>query len=293
MYHLSKELTGVLLQHDTYGSHLDNAGKTVNEDLEKRNFEAAGKTLASIWSNLQIDGFPTVAEYVDEAPAENIKSYVPSAAFRSNHIFETQYMTVYLKCDDVACCSPFVTNVQAFFPHRKIPPLIPIKRSEFGVVALERSENINESKVEFLPLGERIIFQDSLVSVEDKLKYKSIPYDLYFPTLREKIEKRVCSKCSKYHATIKSLNVHKRVCKERGLKRTIATVESESEEDERDPNSNKISLEEPSQDFDEHAQQANIISERPRFSVSNSESFIEQILDLREWLKSPWVADDM
>ena len=47
-----------------------------------------------------------------------------------------------------------------------------------------------------------------------------------------------------------------------------------------------------SQDFDEHAQQANIISERPRFSVSNSESFIEQILDLREWLKSPWVADD-
>ena len=170
MYHLSKELTGVLLQHDTYGSHLDNAGKTVNEDLEKRNFEAAGKTLASIWSNLQIDGFPTVAEYVDEAPAENIKSYVPSAAFRSNHIFETQYMTVYLKCDDVACCSPFVTNVQAFFPHRKIPPLIPIKRSEFGVVALERSENINESKVEFLPLGERIIFQDSLVSVEDKLK---------------------------------------------------------------------------------------------------------------------------
>ena len=52
MYHLSKELTGVVLQHDTYGSHLDSGGKTIDEDLEKKNFEAAGKTLCSIWSNL-------------------------------------------------------------------------------------------------------------------------------------------------------------------------------------------------------------------------------------------------
>ena len=89
MYHLSKELTGVLLEHDTYGSHLDNAGKTIDEDLERRNFEAAGKTLCSIWSNLEVYGYPTVAEFIKESPPDVIMSFVPTAEFRSNHLFES------------------------------------------------------------------------------------------------------------------------------------------------------------------------------------------------------------
>ena len=49
MYHLSKELTGVVLPHDTYGSHRDSGGKTIDEELAVKNFKAAGKTLCSIW----------------------------------------------------------------------------------------------------------------------------------------------------------------------------------------------------------------------------------------------------
>ena len=36
MFHLSKQMTGVVLPHDTFGSHLRN-GKTVDEELEKKN----------------------------------------------------------------------------------------------------------------------------------------------------------------------------------------------------------------------------------------------------------------
>ena len=50
MYHLSKQLTGVILPHDTFGSHLLN-GKTVDSELEKKNFKAAGETLAQIWND--------------------------------------------------------------------------------------------------------------------------------------------------------------------------------------------------------------------------------------------------
>ena len=79
-----------------------------------------------------------------------------------------------------------------------------------GVRALKRSADYDEKKIEFLPLAERILFEDSLITPEDKQKFgASIPYDLYFPTLQEKLEKRVCVKCFKYHASIKSLNVHK------------------------------------------------------------------------------------
>jgi hypothetical protein len=51
---LSRELSGLILSHDHYGSHLDSQGKTTNEKLEKLNFAFAGDTLASIWSDVII-----------------------------------------------------------------------------------------------------------------------------------------------------------------------------------------------------------------------------------------------
>ena len=66
---LSKELNGVILEHDKFASHLDAKGATVDKDLELKNFEYAGRTLAEIWSGLVIDGNPVVAEFIeDDAP---------------------------------------------------------------------------------------------------------------------------------------------------------------------------------------------------------------------------------
>ena len=45
---LSKDLSGVILPYDTYGFHLDSSNKTVDFELEKTNFAAAGKSLAEI-----------------------------------------------------------------------------------------------------------------------------------------------------------------------------------------------------------------------------------------------------
>ena len=139
MYHLSKELTGVLLPHDTYGTHLDNSGKTIDVELESKNFEAAGNTLAAIWNQLEIDGYKTNAEYIKTAPEENISQFVPTTLFRLKHVFESQYMTVYMKCDDGNCCASYRTNVISLFPHKRIPPLIPIKRDHSGILALNRT----------------------------------------------------------------------------------------------------------------------------------------------------------
>ena len=45
---LSHDLTGIILPHDTFGSHLDSQGKTVDTDLEIENFMAAGEVLAEV-----------------------------------------------------------------------------------------------------------------------------------------------------------------------------------------------------------------------------------------------------
>ena len=39
---LSRELTGVVLKYDNFGSHLDSSNRTTDLELEKRNFESAG-----------------------------------------------------------------------------------------------------------------------------------------------------------------------------------------------------------------------------------------------------------
>ena len=48
MVKLRKKLSGVILEHNKFESHLDPKGVTVDKDLELKNFEYAGRTLAEI-----------------------------------------------------------------------------------------------------------------------------------------------------------------------------------------------------------------------------------------------------
>ena len=45
---LSKALAGILLPHDTFGSHLGSQNRTIDAELEKKIFRKAGKVLAEI-----------------------------------------------------------------------------------------------------------------------------------------------------------------------------------------------------------------------------------------------------
>lgn len=71
---LSRELAGLVLPHDAFGSHLNSRNETVDQNLEKRNFEKAGGVLADVWKAVNIDGFSVEAEYVGpkEHPAATL-----------------------------------------------------------------------------------------------------------------------------------------------------------------------------------------------------------------------------
>lgn len=49
---LSKALSGLVLPYDTFGSHLDSSKRTINAELERKNFKSAGEILAEIWSEM-------------------------------------------------------------------------------------------------------------------------------------------------------------------------------------------------------------------------------------------------
>ncbi|GFO38799.1 hypothetical protein PoB_006530400 [Plakobranchus ocellatus] len=48
---LSRDLAGVVLSHEHFGSHLDSSGKTVDEQMERQNFQHAGETLTEVLSS--------------------------------------------------------------------------------------------------------------------------------------------------------------------------------------------------------------------------------------------------
>ena len=91
-------MAGVILPHDTFGTHLDNQGKTIDFDLERENFVAAGKVLANVFSNLKIDGHEVQARYVSD-PHNLHHMADPGGKYRDRYVIETQYMTVVLFCD--------------------------------------------------------------------------------------------------------------------------------------------------------------------------------------------------
>lgn len=87
---LSKRLAGVILPHEHFGSHLDDKGMITDDDLEKRNFQHTGETLAEVWREMKIDNYDVSAEF--RQPEDSMQDPAePNLAWNSVHVRESQY----------------------------------------------------------------------------------------------------------------------------------------------------------------------------------------------------------
>ena len=119
-----------------------------------------------------------------------------------------------MKCDDRTCCSAFRTSVYRFFPHRRIPTLIPISNTSAGLVAMDLEPDMYKKPIKFLSLAQRVVMEEALAPDHLVSKYgKNIPYDTYLPSCQDKVESRTCKVCYKHHATKKSLGMNNKICK--------------------------------------------------------------------------------
>ncbi|KAJ8677784.1 hypothetical protein QAD02_013571 [Eretmocerus hayati] len=88
---LSKELSDLILDHAHYGNQLDGSKRTIDMDLERRNFQKAGETLAEIWSAIKIDDYPVVAEFVSSEELPIDKDLGIDGNWYATHVKESQY----------------------------------------------------------------------------------------------------------------------------------------------------------------------------------------------------------
>ena len=70
---LSKDTAGITQPFDTFGNHLDASNKTIDSELEIKNFKASGKILPEIWSKSTIDNHPVVASCTSPPEKEHRK----------------------------------------------------------------------------------------------------------------------------------------------------------------------------------------------------------------------------
>ena len=64
---LSRELAGIILPHDAYGSHLNASGKNCRCRPGEKEFQKAGDVLAEKWSKIVLHGHGVTAEYIENA----------------------------------------------------------------------------------------------------------------------------------------------------------------------------------------------------------------------------------
>ena len=69
----SKELSGIVLLHHSFGTHLNENGKTIDNVEVLDNFKKAGKLLFEIWSEMTTDGHQISVIKVD--PSDESKVY--------------------------------------------------------------------------------------------------------------------------------------------------------------------------------------------------------------------------
>ena len=117
------------LPYVTFGNHLDSQGRTIEVELEKRNFKKAGEVLGKAWKELLINKFPVVCQYLENSTMEPVPY---EESWVSKHCCILQYFLQIVKCTNDKCCGPFHTNWLRIFPNQFLPAPIQFRQDPGG-----------------------------------------------------------------------------------------------------------------------------------------------------------------
>ena len=165
------------------------------------------------------------------------------------------------------------------------------------MVPLPLEPEMCKKNIQFPTIATSIVLEETITPVQLTMKYgKSVPYDAYLPSCQNKVKDQTCKVCDKYHATKKSLNVHKKVCKRAKIRSTdpkricnnswTSTVNNFIDINETDENNSDDNSEE-----DDDVISVELVNMRPNISLQG-DCGVETILNLWEWLKFPWCENE-
>ena len=98
---LSEKICGLILPHDSFGSHLNNTGKQCMTSSSYRTSKKAAEVFADVWTDHVIDKHPVTA--VASFDQDIADATYPSEVWIRDHVCTSQYMLQIRKCSDRRC----------------------------------------------------------------------------------------------------------------------------------------------------------------------------------------------
>lgn len=147
MAHLSFPLAGLVLRHDTFGTHLKN-GKVVNEELFEKNIGHAAICVAeNVWDGLMIENSPVHSEYIPRGDgATYLVDNVPVIDFKwfKIHCRISRHSFQIAKCLNKKCitCRSVRSHIFKLLQARFISPPVAMEHDKFGRLKLVDPETI-------------------------------------------------------------------------------------------------------------------------------------------------------
>ena len=225
---LSHDLAGIVLPHNHYGTHLDSEGKTTDIELEKENFFKAAEVLTEVWSKTVIDGHKVHCEPLHAGCEKEPEHVDPDWA--ATHVQQSRYSLQIVKCFNTDCCPTFATNWAHVFPSRFIPLPAVYEYSPTGMAAVEpRTVFAKPRDYIYAPLKERLIQQ---LMPREASKYGIAPFDLYCPSMVDKLKKGICRQCGSYWPSQAAMLRHAKCHKRAGRSNQVQVLQENPEQAE-------------------------------------------------------------
>ena len=79
-------------------------------------------------------------------------------------------------------------------------------------------------------LAQRVLYK----VLDPKTKYPTIPFDLYCPSVQDKLAHRFCSDCGQYFSTVSAKKTHRKVHKNTSSSAKVTEINIAAEEEEED-----------------------------------------------------------
>ncbi len=197
---LSRFLSALVLPYESFGMHLNSRGDTVDDELEKRNFQQAGETLAEVWKEAIIDTHPVIAEWrggiVADDPSEVTQEWMAA------HVRASQYFFQIVKCTNEECCPPPRSALKSVLPEGFFPNPLPVTNTN-GL-------HFAEGNGKFLSLFQRLSVNITPPGYTNETNMFRIPYDLCCPTVQDSITSRTCNICKIYFPSQVQVQAHKK-----------------------------------------------------------------------------------
>ena len=204
MKYLSSEMTGTILDHEHFGSHLNANRETVNPELELKNFKHCGEHLSKLFNEMVYDGFPSDARYVD--PEEKPEPFQDmTGEWESVHVRRSKYCLQIVMCNDPECCPDrpkhLLSLLRPIMPNGFIPApsKLTTKFSEGNFPVQLKTDAIKDRKIPFVPLGLRVLYPTETYT----------PFDLFLPSMQSKITKCICDQCKIQFPSFSQMLVHR------------------------------------------------------------------------------------